>query len=106
LDSTLYSRELPYAVAIGAVAVLVLLLLRRQPNQRSLAFYIVGAVVAYFGAPLLEAGFSLLERAIATGGFGFDFDYGDLWRTLIVGAVAFTLGVLAMIRGWRDSPAR
>jgi len=106
LGSLLGSNQLAYAAAIGTVAVLVLLLLRRRPDMRLMAFYLAGGVLAIAAAPLMQAGLTAIDQGIG-GEYSFEpFPTQFVLRTLIPGALAATLGVLFMARAWRDSPER
>jgi len=104
LDLLLQTRELQYAFAIGAVAVLVLLLLRRQPGPNSIALFLGGALIALAGTPLLENSLSVVDNAIRRGSTVMI--QSGFWRTLIVGAGAALVGIICMARAWRDSPER
>lgn len=106
VDSLLGSHELEYAAAIGAVAVLVLMLVRRSPDMRLMALYLLGAVLAIAGAPLLEAGLTALDQEVGDVSPFHSFPTELFLRTFVTGALAGVLGVLLMARAWRDSPER
>ena len=103
-DSLLITRELQYAVAIGVVAVFVLLLIRRRPGAASVVLFLLGALLAILGTPLLEDSFSVIDSAVARGST--EFIGAGFWRALIVGAAAAVVGVLCIGRAWKDSPER
>jgi hypothetical protein len=105
--SLLATRELQYGAAIGAVAVLVLLLLRRRPTLQTTALFLAGALLTILSAPLLEAAFTIVDQDIAHGGTDALSDTNAvLARTLIIGGAAAVIGVLCIARAWRDSPER
>jgi hypothetical protein len=100
----LTTHELQYAAAIGVVAVLILLLVKRRPQPASMVLFLVGSLLAVLATPLLEDSFSAVDTSIANGssrliGTGF-------WRALLIGAAAAVIGVLCIARAWRDSPER
>lgn len=105
LAGILSSHEVQYALAIGAVAALVLLLLRRQPAPASLALFIGGALLALAASPLLEGGLTLLDRLIGTASTEL-FPTGEFWRTLLIGGAGAAAGVWCMARAWQASPER
>jgi hypothetical protein len=105
LDSLLTSHDLQYGVVVGVVAVLVLLLLRRRPRPEMLALFLVGGLLAYLGAPLLEATLTQLDWAVAGSSAGSV--QGDVFlRTGLIGVAAAVVGVLCVARAWRESPER
>jgi hypothetical protein len=104
LDALLVTHELQYLAATAAVAVLVLFLLRRRAGPASVVLYVIGACLTVLGAPLLEAAFSVLDRAIANGNSR-SIDAG-FWRVLLIGLAAAGIGMACMARAWRAAPER
>jgi len=105
LDAVLNTHEVQYALAIGAVAALVLLILRRRPASRSLALFLVGTALALAASPLLEAGLTIVDGAIGAGSTEL-FPWGEFWRTFLIGAAGVSLGVVCIARAWQASPER